>query len=85
MKIKQLIPITMILISACASNSGDRRPSRPRNIISQEEIQGMATALNAYDIVSFPLIFNINKIYHRSIGRRSLKRKEIKKVRYFGI
>ena len=53
MKIKQLIPITMILISACASNSGDRRPSRPRNIISQEEIQGMATALNAYDIVSF--------------------------------
>ena len=41
------------MIYGCASNNGERRISRPRNIISQEEIQEMATALNAYDIVSF--------------------------------
>ena len=53
MKIKHLVPIIFILIYGCASNNGERRPSRPRNIISQEEIQENATALNAYDIISF--------------------------------
>ena len=48
----KIILISFIFLISCASNGGDRRPSRPRNFISQEELKEIPSALTAADIIS---------------------------------
>ncbi|MBC8344828.1 MAG: hypothetical protein H8E56_01050 [Candidatus Marinimicrobia bacterium] len=40
-----------VLASNCASNGVERKPAKQRNFISQEEIEGLATARTARDAV----------------------------------
>jgi hypothetical protein len=48
----KIILISFIFIISCASNGVERRPSRPRNFISQEELKEIPSALTAADIIS---------------------------------
>ena len=49
----KIILISLIFLISCASNGTERRPSRPRNFISQEELKEMASAQTASDVIVY--------------------------------
>ena len=51
MKTKLILLIGIFLFSSCASNGAERKPMKPRNFISDEEIQELETAQTAMDVV----------------------------------
>ena len=48
---KKIILISLIFLISCGSNGTERRPSRPRNFVSQEELKEHPSAQTAYDII----------------------------------
>jgi hypothetical protein len=51
MKSKLFLLLTIFILIGCASNGAERKPMRPRNFISQEEIKELAIAGTAKDAV----------------------------------
>ena len=51
MKTKRILLLLSILFVGCASNGEARAPSKPRNFISYEEIQTIAVATTAKDVI----------------------------------
>ena len=51
MKTKLILLISVFLFSSCASNGAERKPMKPRNFISEEEIHGLDAAQTAMDVV----------------------------------
>jgi len=51
MKTKLILLISVFLFSSCASSGAERKPMKPRNFISEEEIQGLDAAQTAMDVV----------------------------------
>ena len=51
MKTKLTLLIGVFLFDSCASNGAERKPMKPRNFISEEEIQELDTAQSAMDVV----------------------------------
>ncbi len=51
MKTKLILLIGLFIFAGCASNGGERKPSKPRNFISYDEIQTIAGATTAQDVV----------------------------------
>ena len=51
MKTKLIILIGIFLFSSCTSNGAERKQMKPRNFISEEEIQEFDTAQSAMDVV----------------------------------
>ena len=49
----KIILISLIFLISCASNGIERRHSRPRNFISQEELKEMASAQTASDVIVY--------------------------------
>ena len=50
MKTKLILLFSLILFVSCASSGAERKPSRPRNFISFEEIQSLSGAFTAKDV-----------------------------------
>ncbi len=51
MKTKLILLFSLILFASCASSGVDRKPSKPRNFISFEEVQSLSGAFTAKDVV----------------------------------
>ena len=51
MKTKLILLIGLFIFAGCSSNGTERKPSKPRNFISFEEIQTVTGATTAQDIV----------------------------------
>ena len=51
MKTKLILILSLIFVVGCGSNGAERKPAKPRNFISYEEIQTITTATTAQDLV----------------------------------
>ena len=51
MKLKLFLFLSIFMLIGCASNGAERKPMRPKNFISQEEIKELAIAQTAKDAI----------------------------------
>ena len=51
MKLKLFLFLSVFILIACTSNGAERKPMRPKNFISQEEIKELAVARTAKDAI----------------------------------
>ena len=51
MKLKLFLFLSVFILIACTSNGAERKPMRPKNFISQEEIKELAIAGTAKDAI----------------------------------
>ena len=50
-KLKLFLFLSIFMLIGCASNGAERKPMRPKNFISQEEIKELAIAQTAKDAI----------------------------------
>jgi len=62
-KLKLFLFLSVFILIACTSNGAERKPMRPKNFISQEEIKELAAAGTAKDAIE-----NARPIWLRNKG-----------------